>query len=222
MIRKILRATAFFLAGFLALSIALVVLYRFVPVAFTPLMAIRTCEQLFDDKREIRFEKKWVSLKNINPNLVSAVITAEDQKFHEHHGFDIEAIQKSIAYNNRKNGKRIKGGSTISQQTAKNVFLWPNRDWVRKGFEAYFTVLIELIWGKERIMEVYLNVIETGDGIYGAEAASRHFFKKSASRLNRQEAASIAAILPSPLRSNPAKPSIYTKKRIVRILRQMP
>ena len=206
--------------GIFAASILSVLVFRFVPVPVTPLMIIRCGEQLVDGK-SVKLQKSWKSLDQISPKLVQAVVASEDNLFLTHHGFDFAAMQKAMQYNEKKKGKKIKGGSTISQQTAKNVFLWPGRSYIRKGLEAYFTVLIELIWGKERIMEVYLNVIEMGDGIYGAEAASQTFFKKPAIRLNKAEAAAIAAVLPSPLRWSPANPTVYTLRREAWILRNM-
>ncbi len=192
-------------------SVCIVVIYKWVPVPVTPLMVIRNIEQANTDK-ETGWKHDWVSIDAISKNLQVAVICSEDQLFLKHNGFDIKAIEK--AYDNNKKGKKIKGGSSISQQTAKNVFLWPNRSWLRKGLEAYFTFLIELIWSKERIMEVYLNSIEMGPGIYGAEAASLYWFKKSAEKLTKYEAAAIAAILPSPLRyrANPATAYIEGRK----------
>lgn len=197
-------------------SIGLVVLFKFVPVPFTPLMAIRYVEST-DEKKTLKHD--WVSIDKISKNMQLAVICSEDQKFLEHNGFDIEAIEK--AYEHNKKGKRIKGGSTISQQTAKNVFLWPERSWFRKGLETYFTFLIETIWSKERILEVYLNSIEMGQGIYGVEAAAQHWFKKSAANLNAYEAAAIVSILPNPrkYRANPA--SAYIQKRKQWIVNQM-
>ncbi|MCE7055409.1 monofunctional biosynthetic peptidoglycan transglycosylase [Algoriphagus sp. AGSA1] len=204
---------------FLILSVGLTVIYRFVPVVITPLMVIRIVEQAFDPDKEISFRKDWVPLSEISKNACQAVYASEDQKFLDHKGFDMEAMEK--AWENNKKGKRIKGASTITQQTVKNVFLWPSRSYLRKGLEAYFTVLVELFWSKERIMEVYLNVIEMGDGIYGIEAASQEFFNKSAAKLNRGEAALVAAVLPNPRRWSPAKPSAYILGRQTWILRQM-
>lgn len=221
MINKFRRIMMLFILGFLLLTITLVLIYRFIPVAYTPLMAIRAIEHAINPNKNMRFKKKWVSIDKISPNLITAVISAEDQKFIDHHGFDFAAIKTSMEYNSKKNRNRIKGGSTISQQTAKNAFLWPNRDWIRKGLEAYFTILIEILWDKRRIMEVYLNIIEMGDGIYGAEAAAQYYFRKSASDINRYEAASIAAILPSPIRRSASKPSPSTEKRILKIQRLM-
>lgn len=204
---------------FLGISIGLVIIYRFVPVPITPLMVIRVFEQAFDSEKEVRLYKDWVSISNISKNAPQAVIAAEDQKFLDHKGFDFEAMEK--AWQNNKKGKRIKGASTITQQTVKNVFLWPSRSYVRKGLEAYFTVLVELLWSKERIIEVYLNVIEMGDGIYGIEAASQAYYKKPALKLNRSQAAMIAAVLPNPRRWTPARPTGYIRGRQSWIMRQM-
>lgn len=203
---------------FVVLSILSVILFRFLPVPITPLMLIRSGEYLIEGNPLI-LKYKWISEESISDNLKKAVVAAEDQKFYLHHGFDIEAIKKA-AKNNEK-GKKIKGGSTISQQCAKNVFLWQGRNWLRKGLEVYFTVLIELFWSKERIIEVYLNVIEMGIGVYGAEAASEYYFKKSASALTKSEAALLASILPNPRKWNVKNPSGYIQKRQRWILRQM-
>jgi monofunctional biosynthetic peptidoglycan transglycosylase len=189
-----------------------VILFKFVNPPVTPLMLIRMVEQTAGGQPAI-LKKKWVSLGQISPNLQLAVVASEDNKFPAHWGFDFEAIDKARDFNESKQGRRIRGASTISQQTAKNVFLWPQRSWLRKGLETYFTILIEAVWGKRRIMEVYLNVIEMGNGIYGAEAASRAYFGKPASKLSRTEAASLAAILPNPLKWNPAAPTSYLINR---------
>jgi monofunctional biosynthetic peptidoglycan transglycosylase len=203
---------------FIAISIALVVLFRWVPIYITPLMVKRYIEQKMDGK-EMKLDKTWKPLEEISPSLQLAVVCSEDQNYLKHHGFDFGAIKKAIAHN--KKSKRKRGASTISQQTAKNVFLWDGRSWVRKGFEVYFTFLIELFWSKERIMEVYLNVIEMGPGIYGAEAASQTYFKKSAIKISKQQAATISAILPSPLNYNAKKPSAFLQGRINWTLQQM-
>jgi monofunctional biosynthetic peptidoglycan transglycosylase len=184
--------------------VIMVAVYRFVPPPVTFLMIQRMVEGH-------GFERKWVPIERISPALVRAVIAAEDARFCEHHGFDVEAIEKAMKANAR--GKKLRGGSTISQQTAKNVFLWPGRDWVRKGLEAWFTVLIEVGWGKERIMEVYLNSIEWGPGLYGAEAAARKNFGVPASKLTTVQAARLAAIVPKPLSWKAAKPGPYMKRR---------
>jgi len=204
--------------AFVVLSVFSVIVFRWVPVPFTPLMLIRNMEQ-WSKGEKAPFEHDWVSIDKISPNLGKAVIVSEDQKFMGHFGFDIEAMEK--AYEKNKNRKRIKGGSTISQQTAKNVFLWPQRSYVRKGFEVYFTFLIEVFWSKERILEVYLNSIEMGKGIYGAEAAAQHWFRKPAAKLNSYEAASIAAILPNPRKYRANSSSGYIERRKNWILRQM-
>jgi len=195
-------------------SIAIVVIYKWVPVPFTPLMVIRYFENPEED-----IKHDWVSMANISGHLQKAVIASEDQNFPIHSGFDFKAIKKAMEDN--RNGRKIRGASTISQQTAKNVFLYPGRTWFRKGLEAYFTFLIEMIWGKERILEVYLNSIEMGQGIYGVEAASLHWFGKDASKLGAYEAAAIAAVLPNPrvYRANPASSFINTRKNW--IVRQM-
>ncbi|MFZ5718442.1 MAG: monofunctional biosynthetic peptidoglycan transglycosylase [Pseudomonadota bacterium] len=184
--------------------VAMVAVYRFVPPPLTFLMV----QRVFEGRG---FDRRWVPLEEISPNLVRAVIAAEDARFCEHHGFDLEAIEK--AYKANQAGKKLRGGSTISQQTAKNVFLWPQRDWLRKGLEAWFTVLIEVGWGKPRIMEVYLNSIEWGPGVYGAEAAAQANFGVPASKLTQVQAARLAAILPKPLGWRAAKPGPYVKRR---------
>jgi monofunctional biosynthetic peptidoglycan transglycosylase len=183
-------------------------------------MIIRCIEQKGDGKK-MKLDKDWMSLDEISPVMPLAVIAAEDQNFEEHVGFDIDAIKKAEEYNKKHKGKRVKGASTITQQTAKNVFLWPSRSWVRKGFEVYFTLLIEVFWSKKRIMEVYLNVIETGDGIYGVEAAARKYFKKPSAKLSIREAAKIAAVLPNPRKWNPLNPTPRVAKKTQRIIRYM-
>jgi monofunctional biosynthetic peptidoglycan transglycosylase len=161
-------------------------------------------------------DHRWVPLSRIEPDMIRAVIASEDSGFCVHHGFDVRAIDAALKHNERR-PSRIRGGSTISQQTAKNVFLWPERSWVRKGAEAWFTVLIEMIWGKRRIMEVYLNTVEMGPGIYGVEAASQRYFHKSARRLTAAEAGRLAAILPSPLKWKVNRPGPYVRQRTGRI-----
>ena len=206
---------------FFGISIAFVVLFKFVPVPFTPLMVIRYFENNAADK-ENHFSHNWEPIEKISMNLQKAVIASEDGTFLTHNGFDFIAMQK--AYKSNERGRKIKGGSTISQQTAKNVFLWQGRSYLRKGLEAYFTVLIELIWGKERIMEVYLNSIEMGDGVYGAYAATEHWYRRDASSLTMQQAAGIAAILPNPRKYKATSSSSYInnrKTKIVRIMRQI-
>lgn len=177
----------------------------------TPLMVQRFFQQLKDDERTVRFERDYVSLDDISNNLVTAVIYSEDGLFQYHNGFDVKQMKQ--AYRENKSGRRFRGGSTISQQTAKNAFLPHSRTLLRKGAEAYYTVLIETFWSKRRIMEMYLNIIEFGDGIYGAEAASQHYFGHSAKTLSRREAAQLAATLPSPLKRNPSQSSPYFRRR---------
>ncbi|MEK7358510.1 MAG: monofunctional biosynthetic peptidoglycan transglycosylase [Bdellovibrionota bacterium] len=213
------RVVATAAAAFFLTSVLLVLVYRWVPVSTTPLMLIRVTENLSQGK-PIRFERQWTPISRLSPKLQRSVVAAEDIKFFEHEGFDWQAIEKAIRHN--KNGRRIRGGSTISQQVAKNVFLWPKRSWLRKGLEAYFTVLIEMLWGKERIMEVYLNVVELGDGVYGVEAAAERFFRKSAKELSSSEAALVAAVLPNPRRFLIQRPSPYTRFRQTMIQRRMP
>lgn len=217
--KRVLKWIGWMIVGFFGLSILLTIVFKFVPVVITPLMVIRMWEQSQDENREVRLEKSWTSIDNISRHLPQALVAGEDQKFLTHSGFDREAIQKAIEGN--RAGKKIKGGSSITQQTAKNVFLWPGRTYLRKGLEAYFTVLIEFFWSKERIMEVYLNVIELGDGIYGVEAASQTFFNKSAADVSKQEAALLAAIVPGPLLWNPRRPTAYNRQRQAWISRQM-
>ncbi len=219
--KRLLRFLYTVMLWFLGLSVTLVVIYKFIPVPFTPLMIVRFMETKNSDQ-EVSFDHDWEPLENISPNLQKAVIASEDGTFLHHHGFDFNAMGKALK-NNQK-GKKIKGGSTISQQTAKNVFLWQGRSYFRKGLEAYFTFLIEMVWGKERIMEVYLNSIEMGNGIYGAQAASRHWYHKDAANLSVREAAGIAAILPNPRKFKASNSSSYINKRktkIVRLIRHM-
>lgn len=208
------------MVAFFASTILAVIVLRFVPVFFTPLMLIRLAQQQHEGK-EMKLNHTWVSLERISPSLPVAVIASEDGKFLKHHGFDFEAIEYAAKRNREQPQKRKLGASTITQQTAKNVFLWPGRSWVRKGFEAYFTVLIELFWSKQRIMEVYLNSIETGDGIYGAEAVAREHFGCTAKDLTRSQCALIAATLPNPRKFSSKSPSSYMLKRQSRILREM-
>lgn len=206
------------LKWFFILSIASVIIFRFVPVPITPLMIIRCVEQLFSSDKKLKLKKDWTSIDEMSSAMPLAAMAAEDQNFEEHFGFDFKAIKKAGEYNQRHKGKKIKGASTISQQTAKNVFLFPARSWVRKGFEVYFTFLIEMCWSKKRIMEVYLNVIEMGEGVYGAEAASQEYFHKPSGKLSNREASLIAAVLPNPRKWSPAKPTPYILKKSGRIM----
>ena len=220
LLQKIKRILIWIVVAFFASTILSVVVLRWVPVWFTPLMFIRLAEQHAKGK-ELTLHHHWVPLEEISPSLPLAVMGSEDARFLEHHGFDYKAIEHAAIRNLKHPEKRKLGASTISQQTAKNVFLWPGRSWVRKGFEVYFTALIELCWSKQRIMEVYLNSIEMGDGIYGADAVAEWHFNKRASELTKEECALIAATLPNPLRYNSAHPSDYILKRQKRILHEM-
>lgn len=214
MIKRFFRFIFKVLLGLFLFSIFMVVVYKFVPVPFTPLMAIR-----YFENPEEPIEHEWVPMDEISRHMQLAVIASEDQNFANHSGFDFKAIQKAMDDN--RSGRKIRGASTISQQTAKNVFLFPSRTWFRKGLEAYFTFLIEIIWSKERILEVYLNSIEMGKGVYGVQAASQHWFKKDAANLSAYEAAAIAAVLPNPrvYRASPASSFISGRKSW--IVRQM-
>jgi monofunctional biosynthetic peptidoglycan transglycosylase len=218
MIRKIFRWIWKAILWFIGLSILTVIIFKWVPIPITPLMITRAIENKLDGKDMI-LTHDWEPIENISPNLQKAVIASEDGNFLKHSGFDFKAMQK--AFKNNQKGRKLKGGSTISQQTAKNVFLWQGRSYLRKALEAYFTVLIEIIWGKERIMEVYLNSIEMGNGVYGAEAAAEHWYRKSAVSLNKREAAGIAAILPNPRKYKATNSSNYIERRKDRIMRVM-
>ena len=205
--------------AFIAFSFAWVLTLKWVPVWVTPLMVTRSIEYRSDES--FHTEKKWRRYERISPEMAKAVIASEDNLFVTHKGFDWKEMKKAIE-DHKKKGKKLRGASTISQQTAKNVFLWPGRSFVRKAFEAYFTVLIEWIWGKERILEVYLNVAEMGKGVYGAEAAAQKFFDKSASELTRREASIITACLPNPIDRHADKPSQYVNKRAGQIRNLIP
>ncbi len=204
---------------FFIASVLSVIAFRFVPPPFTPLMLVRLVEQAIDSKKELRLQKTWLGFEEISPNMMQAVIAAEDQNFMNHFGLDFAAMKK--AYKNNARGKRIKGGSTLTQQTAKNLFLWQGRSYFRKGLEAYFTVLMEIFWSKKRIIQMYLNIVEMGDGIYGIEAAAQYYYKKSAADLSSSQAATIAAILPNPRRWSASKPTGYIVQKRNWILRNM-
>jgi len=211
--RRLKRALLLAPVAFLTLSIVLVVIYRFLPPPITPLMVIRLVEG--ED-----LDKDWVSYDQVSPYVFKAVIAGEDARFCQHLGFDLEAIGKALQHNKRS--RHLRGASTITQQTAKNLFLWPGRDPVRKVFEAYFAVLLELFWDKRRILEVYVNVVEFGHGIYGIEAAAQAYYKKSAKDLTAEEAARLAAILPSPLHRTPQRPGSADLPRIRAEMRNQP
>jgi monofunctional biosynthetic peptidoglycan transglycosylase len=211
-LRRILRLVVRATALFLLVSVIWTALYAWLPIPITPLMVIRLVEGY-------GFEKEWVTYEEISPNLPRAAIAAEDSGFCAHYGFEWEAIQN--AWNRNQKSRRIRGGSTISNQTAKNAFLWPDRTYPRKALEYYFTGLVELMWGKKRILEVYLNLVEFGPGIYGAEAAAQTYFKKPASALTRREAALLVAVLPSPLKWSVSKPGPYVQSRTGTIMARM-
>lgn len=219
MFKKVFKIIRWVLALLFVSSILAVVLYRFVPVYFTPLMITRCFEQLANGER-IKLYHHWIPIEKMSPSMPVAVMASEDQRFLTHHGFDMQAIEMA-AKEHMQDGKRLRGGSTISQQTAKNVFLWQGRSWFRKGLEAYFTFLIENIWGKQRIMEVYLNSIEMGDGIYGVEACAEQNFDVAAWNLTRSDCALIAATLPNPRKFSSKSPSPYMRKRLHQIEKQM-
>ncbi|MDR0604209.1 MAG: monofunctional biosynthetic peptidoglycan transglycosylase [Bacteroidales bacterium] len=210
-LKRILTWAGKVILGLFIFSILIVIIYRWVNPPLTPLMLIRKITN------DAPIKQQWVDIEDISPHLIACAIAAEDNHFLGHHGFDFGAIQKAI--DERKKGKRKRGASGISQQTAKNVFLWANQSWVRKGVECYFTVLIELFWSKERIMEVYLNVIEMGNGIYGCEMASQIYFHKKAKKLTLHQAALITACYPNPRKWTPSKPTSYINNRASKIAR---
>lgn len=214
--RIVFKYVRWAVALFFASSILAVVAYRFVPVYFTPLMFIRCVET-----GSFTFRHHWVPIGEMSPHMPVAVMASEDQRFLLHHGFDYDAIEKAAIHNMRNRAGRKHGASTISQQTAKNVFLWPGRSWVRKGFEVYFTALIEMLWSKQRIMEVYLNSIEMGNAIYGVDACAERNFGKTAAELSRADCALIAATLPNPRKFSSKYPSAYMRKRQSRIEHEM-
>ena len=215
MIKKLLTKIVIF---FLASSFGAVFLGKFLPIYYTPLMFVRLAEQSADD-RPMKLSHQWVPMEEISRNVPLAVMASEDNLFLQHKGFDFEQIK--IAAKEAADGGRRRGASTISQQTAKNVFLWNGHSWIRKGLEVYFTVLIEVVWGKERIMEVYLNSIGMGDGIYGVEAVAQEHFQRHASQLTKRQSALIAASLPNPIERDSSNPTRYMRKRSRQIMRLM-
>jgi monofunctional biosynthetic peptidoglycan transglycosylase len=214
----VLQSIKWLIFCLIGLSIYFTICFSFVHPYLTPLMVKRLFEQLGSHKK-VTLLHDWVPIEKISPNLIQAVVASEDNLFTEHFGIDFRAIEKARDHN--KKFRRKRGASTISQQTAKNIFLWPARTYLRKGFEVYFTLMIETFWSKKRIMEMYLNMIEMGPGIYGAEATAQHYFHKPASRLTSAEAALIAASIPNPLKRNPASPSSYMYYRQQHILSLM-
>lgn len=218
-IKKLIwRFVKIFIIGFVAITVLWVLLYRFINPPITWLMIERGFERKAAGKTW-KIDKHWKDFDEISINMKKAALAGEDQAFLEHNGFDFKAIEYAIKKN--AHSHKVIGGSTISQQTAKNVFLWQGRSWIRKGFEVYFTMLIEVLWSKKRIMEVYLNVIEMGDGIYGAEAAAQNYFHKPAAQLTKREAAAIAAIFPSPLKRSATNPTKFLRHRRYLIIKNM-
>lgn len=209
-IRRMFRACLKLLGVFIFLSVLWVLLYKYVSPPITGMMVYKWYKV-----ENYSIDNKWKKLEEIDSSLPLALIASEDQSFLQHHGFDIKAIQEVVK------SKKNRGASTISQQVAKNVFLIPTRSYFRKGLEAYFTLLIEMIWSKQRIMEVYLNIVELGEGVYGVESACQNYFKKASSEINREEAALIAVVLPNPLKMELASPSTYMRKRSQWVMQQM-
>lgn len=219
-INTLKRILKWIVVAFFASTILSVIALRFIPVYFTPLMFIRMVEQV-KEGRELKLSHHWVPLERMSPSMPVAVMGSEDANFLKHHGFDFKAIQNAVKRNREHPEKNKLGASTISQQTAKNVFLWPGRSWLRKGLEFYFTSLIELFWSKQRIMEVYLNSIEMGEGIYGVEAVAQEHFGIPAETMSREQCALVAATLPNPRRFSSKHPSAYMQKRQRQILLNM-
>lgn len=201
-------------------SVFLVLIYKYVNPPITPIIAIRAFENIFEGKLT-GIHKKWVNYEDVAPFMFQAIVGAEDARFRKHSGIDWRAVRDAQAYNKRNEGKKKRGASTVTMQTAKNTFLNHSRNFIRKGFEAYFTYMIEAIWGKHRILEMYVNVVEFGDGIYGVEAGSQKYFNKSAENLTRREAALMASVLPNPRRWTPAAPTPYINKRVNWIMGRM-
>jgi len=220
MIKKIFIIVLKVIFCLILFSIVLTAVYTVINPPVTPLMLIRSVEYITEGKSP-RIDKHWRSYDKVSKKVYRAVISAEDARFMRHRGFDWKAIEAAQRYNERMQGKKVRGASTISQQTAKNTFLWPTRSWIRKGLEAYFTVFIEAVWGKQRILEVYVNVIEWGEGIYGVQAASQYYFNKDADELTTREAALLAAIIPNPRRWSASNPTPYIERRANWIMGRM-
>ncbi len=216
--RRLLRATLAAFAVWIAVTVLAVALMRFVPPLGSAFMVQAWLDARIEGRDDFSLRYRWVPWQRVSAALPIALVAAEDQKFPQHHGFDLDAIQSVLA--NAEDGERLRGASTISQQVAKNLFLWRGRSFVRKGLEAYFTVLIEALWPKRRILEVYLNIAEFGDGTYGAAAASERFFRTTPDRLDARQSALLAAVLPNPLRLRVDKPSAYVQRRAAWIQRQ--
>jgi monofunctional biosynthetic peptidoglycan transglycosylase len=217
-IALLLRLAARLALALVALSVVAVLVVRVVNPPLTPLMVIRVVQGAVAG-RVVAIDRRWVALDAVSPSLLRAVIASEDARFFDHHGFDFRELDR--AWQGSRDGERLRGASTITMQVAKNVYLWPGRTWLRKGVEAWLTLLIELLWSKRRILEVYVNVAEWGDGIYGVEAASLLYFGVPAAGLGERQASLLAAALPSPLRSDPAAPSRYLSARAARIRQRM-
>lgn len=218
-LRRLLRWTGIAALIWIVLSVSIVFALRFIPPLSSAFMLGRKIDAVLDGPPGFTVHYRWTPLAKVSANLPIALVAAEDQKFPEHHGFDVDAIQTALA--EAEDGSRLRGASTISQQVAKNLFLWNGRSFVRKGFEAYFTVLIETLWPKRRIVEVYLNIAEFGDGIYGVAAASDRFFGVTPAQLNTRQAALLAAVLPNPRRLHADRPSAYVQRRANWIERQV-
>jgi len=206
-------------AGFFLVSLAAVIAYRFVDPPLTPLMVIRMVEGVAAHRR-VGVTKRWVDVESVSPTLLRAVLAAEDARFFVHHGVDLDALRRALTYNARQRGRRLRGAGTITMQCARNVFLWQGRTYVRKALELWFTALMEATWSKRRILEVYVNVIEWGPGVYGAQAAAQRYFHVPAARLDVRQAALLAAALPDPLTRNPAAPTAFLDARATRIARR--
>ena len=219
LINRVVKQAVRLTFGLFLICLAAVLLLRFVPPVYSAFMVERYCKGLFVSRGQTALEYHWADWEEISPQMALAAVAAEDQKFPEHFGFDFESIAQALE--EIEEGVRFRGASTISQQVAKNLFLWKGKSFIRKGLEAYFTVLMELLWPKRRILEVYLNVAEFGDGIYGVEAAAKKFFRKPPSGLTKKESALLAAVLPNPIRFQVAAPSAYVKQRSLRIEKQM-
>ena len=219
LLARLVRAVLLAFAAWVAVTVTVVVALRWVNPPTTAFMLRDRIGAVLGGEKGYEFRHEWRDWDRISPYAALAVVAAEDQKFPWHRGFDLEQIDKALA--DRERGRRVRGASTISQQVAKNLFLWPGQSWFRKGLEAGITVLIELVWPKQRVLEVYLNVAEFGRGTWGVQAASQRYFRKDASRLSRTEAALLAAVLPSPKRYRADAPGPYVRKRQAWIERQM-
>lgn len=216
---KIIKKLLLIIVFFIVLSAAVTLVFRFVNPAATAVILSKSGNPITQLISLKYYDQKWVGIQNISSYASLAVVASEDQRFFEHFGFDFEQIEKAMKENERR--RRIRGASTITQQTAKNLFLWQGKTFIRKGLEAYYALLLELIWGKKRILEVYLNIVELGENIYGVEAASRIFFKKSSAYLTSAEAAFLAATLPNPIKRKVSRPSSYLLRRKEQIMVQM-